>query len=336
MSQPHNAVSSPLKPLSDRYRRTVDYVRLAVTSQCNLRCMYCMREEHTVYNPEGEALSGDEIVSMLAVLARMGVSKVRYTGGEPLLRQDIVRLVRDAKALEGIETVSLTTNGLLLDRYLDDLVAAGIDAINFSFDTFDPERYREITRRNLFDKVHSNLLRLLECDALLVKINVLLLRKVNIDEITTFVELTRDRPVTVRFMELMPFDDHQIWRTGKFMGADKILETLHACYPDLQPMQGDATEYFSFSLPGYKGKVSVIPAFTRNFCSKCTRLRITSAGKAINCLYSREGTDLLDALRSGGQDSLEQLLRKSVEAKPRDGREAGGSALRTSMSEIGG
>ncbi len=327
---------SAQKPLEDLYRRRIDYVRMAVTSQCNLRCMYCMREEHSVYNPEGEQLTGDEIVSIIQALARMGVTKVRFTGGEPLLRPDIVSLVRDAKAVDGIGTVSLTTNGVLLDRYLDDLVAAGIDAINFSIDTFDPERYRDITRRNLFEKVERNLRRLLDCEGLLVKINVLMLRGINIDEIATFVELTRERPVTVRFMELMPFDDHQIWRTGKFMGADMIFAMLNDLYPGLHSMQGDATEYFSFSLSGYQGKVAIIPAFTRNFCSNCTRLRITSAGRAINCLYSREGTDLLCALRGGGQDSLEELLRASVESKPRDGREAGGSSLRTSMSEIGG
>jgi len=325
------------RELTDRFGRSVDYVRVAVTSRCNLRCVYCLREEHAQPGGRGEELQLGEIVRILDVLAGLGVRKVRFTGGEPLLRSDIVDLVGTAKTMAGIETVSLTTNGVLLDRYLDELLEAGIDGVNVSLDTFDRERYREITRRDLFARVEANLARLLETDGLNVKINVLVLRGINADELGRFVELTRHFAVTVRFMELMPFDDHQIWRTGKFMGADKILESLKALYPEIESLRGSSTEFFSFSPPGYAGRISIIPAFTRNFCSTCTRLRITSSGRAMNCLYSREGTDLLGALRNGaGEREIEKLFRKAIEAKPRDGREAGGGSPRTSMSEIGG
>nr|WP_157115586.1 GTP 3',8-cyclase MoaA [Prosthecochloris sp. HL-130-GSB] len=324
--------------LSDRYNRTVDYVRLAVTSACNLRCVYCMREEHGDPVSRYGHLGRHDIGTLLEVLAGFGVRKVRFTGGEPLLRRDIVELVGDAASIEGVRTVSLTTNGILLDRYLDDLLQAGLSAVNMSLDTFDAVRYREITRRDLFRRVSSNLERLLDChEDLQIKINVLLLRGINTGEISRFVELTRDRHVTVRFMELMPFDDHQIWRTGKFMGAEMILEELAGLYPELESVRGYSTEYFSFSLPGYKGSIAIIPAFTRNFCNECSRLRITSSGKALNCLYSRDGVDLLPALRNGaGREGIERLVRQAVLCKPRDGHEAGGSSLRTSMSEIGG
>ncbi|MBF0587355.1 GTP 3',8-cyclase MoaA [Prosthecochloris sp. N3] len=324
--------------LADRYGRMVDYVRLAVTSACNLRCVYCMREEHSVHNPGSELLSRKEIQRLLGVLAGFGVEKVRFTGGEPLLRNDIADLVHDAASIPGIGTVSLTTNGVLLDRYLDSLLAAGLKAVNFSLDTFDRHRYREITRRNLFDRARDNLEMLLGYhEELKIKVNVLLMRGINTAEIRDFVELTRNRPVTVRFMELMPFDDHQIWRTGRFMGYDRILRELQQLYPELQPVRGTATEYYSFTMPGHRGMVAIIPAFTRNFCSRCTRLRITSAGRAISCLYSREGIELLPALRSGADSSeIRRLLYEAVDSKPRDGRHAGGSAVGTSMSEIGG
>ncbi len=297
-----------------------------------------MREEHGLHNVSVEELRHEEIGRVLEVLAGCGVTKVRFTGGEPLLRDDIVDLVRYAKALDGIETVALTTNGVLLDRYLDSLVEAGLDGINFSLDTFDSERYNEITRRNLLPGVLANLESALQqAGTLHVKLNVLLLRGINSGELRLFAELTRHAPVTVRFMELMPFDDYQIWRTGKFMGADKILGALKRIYPELEAMEGHATEHLSFSLPGYLGRVAIIPAFTRNFCNQCNRLRITSGGRIISCLYAQDGVDLLQALRGGaGAEELRELFRQAIDMKPKDGRKAGGNAPRTSMSEIGG
>ncbi len=337
MSQPLSTGSTTNAELADRYGRKVDYLRLALTSRCNLRCVYCMREEHAeVVAPRNE-LSVQEVGRLLEVLAGMGVEKVRFTGGEPLLREDIVELVRLAKSTEGIRKVAITTNGLLLDRYADELLEAGLDALNFSLDTMDAQRYAEITRRDLYPRVESNLMRVFGHPGLEVKVNVLLMRGSNTDEIGRFVELTRERAVTVRFMELMPFDDHQIWRTGRFLGADKMLELLRQHYPAIESVRGTATEYFSFTLPGYRGSVALIPAFTRNFCSKCTRLRVTSGGRAMSCLYSREGTDLRPALMASDDGAaLRELLQECVHQKPRDGREAGDGAPRTSMSEIGG
>lgn len=324
--------------LVDRYNRQVDYARISVTSRCNLRCVYCMREGHRRPDVPVEELHYREICRIVEVLGGSGVRKVRFTGGEPLLRDDIVDLVRYAKSVDGIETVVLTTNGVLLDRFLDMLVEAGLDGINFSLDTFDADRYAAITRRNLLPGVLANLESLLRyADVLKVKINVLLLRGINSSELADFGELARKQLVTVRLMELMPFDDHQIWRTGKFMGADKIFEKLGNIYPVLKSMQGRATEHFSFSLPGYRGNVAIIPAFTRNFCSQCNRLRITSSGRIMSCLYSRNGIDLLKALRERTDTGqLRLLFQQAIDMKPKDGREAGEAVPRTSMSEIGG
>jgi len=219
--------------LVDTFHRPVEYVRIAVTSRCNLRCSYCMREEHKERVDTTSLLNKKEINTIIAMLADLGVTKVRFTGGEPLLRQDIGELIREAKKHASIKTVCLTTNGLLLDRFLPSLIEAGLDAINFSIDTLDRERYHAITRRDDYGRVRKNLDLLLHTEHIAVKLNVVLMRDINSDEIRRFVDLTRDHAVTVRFMELQPFDDNQIWRTGRFIGADKIQELIVQC-PDWQ------------------------------------------------------------------------------------------------------
>jgi GTP 3',8-cyclase len=296
-----------------------------------------MREEHEDHTIAAPELSSQEIGKIIAALASAGVRKIRFTGGEPLLRKDISSLVRDAKSIEGIKTVSLTTNGILLDRHLDDLIDAGLDAINLSLDTLDRERYLSITRRNEFDRVMTNLETLLAKAEFPVKLNVVMMRGVNSDEIRDFIELTKTNALTVRFMELQPFDDNQIWKTGKFMGIDRITEQLRNLNPGVQEKQGESTEHFSFSLPGHKGSVAVIPAYTRNFCSSCNRIRVTSHGKIISCLYDREGFDLMPLLRNNSEKKmLTELFRLAAAHKPEDGKSAAEGQTRTSMSEIGG
>ncbi len=323
--------------LVDTFHRAVDYVRIAVTSQCNLRCSYCMSEAHEGNADTLSLLSKGEIITIMKVLASLGVTKVRFTGGEPLLRKDIAELVEAAKKNSAIKTVGLTTNGLLLDRSLPALIDAGLDAINFSIDTLDRQRYHAITRRDEYLVVRRNLDKLLGTGHISVKLNVVLMRDINSDEIQRFVHLTRDYAITVRFMELQPFDDNQIWRTGRFLGADKIQELLNAHFPELQTIRGSSTQYFSYTLPGHKGSIAIIPAFTRNFCSQCNKIRITSEGKIISCLYDKEGVGLLPLLRSNaGDQALADLFRKAVSQKPEDGKHSASNAVRTSMSEIGG
>jgi cyclic pyranopterin phosphate synthase len=296
-----------------------------------------MREEHEYHTIADPELSSREVGKIIVALASIGIKKIRFTGGEPLLRKDISVLVRQAKSIAGIKTVSLTTNGILLDRHLDELIDAGLDAINLSLDTLDRERYLAITRRNEFDRVMSNLETLLAKATFPVKLNVVMMRGVNGDEIKDFIELTRTHSLTVRFMELQPFDDNQIWKTGKFMGIDKITEQLRSLNPGVQKKQGKSTEYFSFSLPGHQGSIAVIPAYTRNFCSSCNRIRITSHGKIISCLYDKEGLDLMPLLRNNADNNmLTELFRHAAAHKPADGKSAAEGQTRTSMSEIGG
>jgi len=326
-------------PLSDTFHRQVSYARIAVTGECNLRCAYCMREEHDTQSPGTSRMSFTELTTLITVLAEAGITKIRLTGGEPLLRSDIADLVAAAKNTPGIKTVSLTTNGLLLDRRLDALLSAGIDAVNLSIDSLRADRFLTITRRNEFKRVKANLDRLLSLGSVPLKINVVMLRGINDDEIEAFTNLTREPPISVRFMELQPFDDHQIWRTGKFLGMDKIRELLYSVHPQMEELQGSGTEYFSFTLPGYRGSWAIIPAYTRNFCSRCNRLRVRTDGHLVSCLYEKEGINILAAIRKGeSREHLLELVRQSVRQKPEDGKttDRGESSMGTSMSEIGG
>ncbi len=299
-----------------------------------------MSEEHECHSSAShrDTLKTADIALLIRILAGLGIRKIRFTGGEPLLRNDIAELVRTAKDTVGIETVSLTTNGVLLHKHLDGLRKAGLDALNLSIDTLDRERYRAITRRDVFEQVKANLDILLASKAIPVKLNVVMMRGINSDEIAEFMEFTREHAVTVRFMELQPFDDHQIWKTGRFLGLDKIQALLREIYPELLQHRGTSTEYFSFSLSGYEGSTAIIPAYTRNFCSQCNRIRITSEGTVISCLYDKQGIELLPLLQRNAEiEEISDLFRTAVHQKPEDGRNQGeGENLRTSMSEIGG
>ena len=322
--------------LTDRFGRLIDYVRIAVTSACNLRCAYCLRDEADPPQ-KMQQLDVDEAARLIRVLAGMGVRKIRFTGGEPLLHPAITELVKLAKATQGIADVRLTTNGVLLDRQLEALVEAGLDGVNLSLDTLDREKFISITRRDRFTQVRKALDRLLANRTLKVKLNTLLLRGINSDEIPAFVELTREHEVTVRFMELQPFDDQQIWRTGRFMGAAMIRERLVATYPELEAVTGHSTEHYSFRLPDHRGSIAIIPAFSRNFCGNCSKLRITADGKLISCLYHHESIDLKPALKNEmSEEELKNRVADAVRQKPKDGLKSSHDTPASSMSRIGG
>ncbi len=323
--------------LIDRYGRTIDYMRIAITAACNLRCTYCLREDDAGVARKQEQMDAAQIGSIIGVLGRMGIRKIRFTGGEPLLRKDLPELVAIARATPGIESVKLTTNGVLLEKRLPELLEAGIDGINLSLDTLDQARFRSITRRDEYPQVRKALEILKEMPSLRIKINVLLLRGVNDDEIPAFAELTRNSEITVRFMELQPFDDRQIWRTGRFMGAEMIRERLHSAFPDIDPITGRDTEHYSFRIPGCKGSIAIIPAYSRNFCSRCSRLRITAAGNLVSCLYRRESIDLMPILKGDSpEETLILTIEDAVRRKPQDGLKSGDDNAVTSMSQIGG
>jgi len=330
--------------LRDQHGRTFDYLRIAVTDQCNLRCVYCMPEEGVAFVPPPSLLSTEEILRVVRVVARCGVKKIRYTGGEPLVRKDIVDLVAGARASDGVERVHLTTNGILLPKLVSPLVAAGVSGVNVSLDTLDPAKFTTITRRAGAERVLEGIRAVYDAGVSRVKVNVVAMRGFNDDEIPAFAELTRERRITVRFIELMPFDAHQVWKTGKFLSADRIVAALEEAFPHLEPATGSRTEHHAFRVPGYAGTLCVIPAYTRSLCSNCNRIRLTADGRIMNCLYAHEEFDVRALLRGGADDdAVASLFREAMWAKAVDGwaaQRANGArpidASRLSMTQIGG
>jgi len=330
-------VSSP--SLFDQFGRTFDYLRIAVNEKCNLRCIYCMPEKGVPFKPDNALLTMAEITRLLEVAARLGVNKVRFTGGEPLLRKDITELIQAAAGTPGIRSVHLTTNGIFLKSAISELQEAGLTGVNISLDTLDPEKFKQITRRAGLAQVMAGLDAALAAGSLSTKLNVVAMRNSNVNELNRFAELTRDRNIVVRFIELMPFDSHQIWRTGEFYGVDQIIRDLHQAFPHLVVDQGTRTEHNIYRVPGYRGKIAVIPAYSRHLCGACNRIRITADGNILNCLYSHEETNVRDLLRSGAQDSdIEDRMRGAMKKKLENGwvAQKSGAEKRNSMTQIGG
>ncbi|MFQ6611701.1 MAG: GTP 3',8-cyclase MoaA [Fidelibacterota bacterium] len=324
--------------LNDRFGRRFDYLRIALNEHCNLRCIYCMPERGIRFRSSSKLITTREIIRIIQIASGLGVKKIRFTGGEPLLNPDLFRLVKAAVQDIGIESVHITTNGLLLVGKIAQLKKAGLSGVNISLDTLERKKYTLITRRDGLFQVLEGLRAALRAK-INVKINVVALRGFNDSEIPAFVALTRQNPVTVRFIELMPFDAHQIWKTGKFYSQDHIVEDLHEHFPSLVPAEGTKTEQKVFRLPGYCGKIAVIPSYSRDICSSCNRIRITADGKIRNCLYATNEYDLRAQMHNGGTDvDLVALLKKAMWNKPEDGwsAQSKGTPLRESMTQIGG
>jgi len=296
-------------------------------------------EEGINFLPDKKLLTTQEIIRIIQVAAHLGVRKIRFTGGEPLLHKDIIHLISEAVTIQGIESVHLTTNGLYLEKKAASLYKAGLDGINISLDTLNPEKFVKITRRQGLKQVLQNLRLVLNMPFSSVKLNVVIMRNINHTEIGDFSEMSGNDPLTIRFIELMPFDVHQIWRTGRFYSTEKIVEDLKRLYPNLESADGSATEHHIYRIHGYKGKLAAIPAFTRSICTDCNRVRVTADGKIRNCLYSDNEFDLRNLLQQGSSDEkISEIFKKAMWLKPKDGRDAQhkGNQRRESMTQIGG
>jgi len=326
-------------PLIDRFGRKFNYLRIAVNEYCNLRCIYCMPETGTAFKAEDKFLTKNEFCKIIKIMSNLGVSKIRFTGGEPLAHKDLLDLVEFTRLKTDISSIHLTTNGILLPRYIKRLESNGISGVNISLDTLDEEKFQKITRREGLDKVLEGLQLAIDSKIKSVKVNVVLMRDFNNNEIIDFAELTKLNNITVRFIELMPFDSHQIWKTGKFYRAEQIVKDLNLNYNSVSSISGSSTEYYSFKIKDYKGKVAVIPAYTRSLCGACNRIRITADGNLLNCLYAQSETNIREAIRKGMSDSgISQLIKKAMQEKLKDGKIAQlqGNEKRESMTQIGG
>ena len=330
---------SSTEQIIDQFGRVFTYLRIAVNQNCNLRCIYCMPEGGIPLKKSTNIMSQDVIHRILKVSSELGVNKVRFTGGEPLIHPNIISLVEIANKTPGIDSVHITTNAVFLKNIIGDLQKAGLKGINISIDTLDVKKYLLMTRRNTLNKAIEGLEAAISVGLQSIKINVVVLRGFNDYELKDFAELTKEHPITVRFIELMPFDDNQIWKTGKFMSADDIEQNLNQYFPNMVSTVGSNTEHAIYKIPGYKGKIAVIPAFSRDLCTQCNRIRITSDGKIRNCLFSNNENDILDLIKRGGTDAdLKKILIDTMWEKAYNGWEVQNpeSEIRSSMAQIGG
>lgn len=327
--------------MKDSFNRAIDYVRIAVTDRCNLRCFYCMPAEGIPYEPKTHLLSYEEITRLLRVLGGLGFQKVRFTGGEPFLRKDFMQLLENTSELEAFKSIHITSNGTLLQKHIARLKELGITKINLSIDSLDKQRFHKITRRDDFEKVMQTFHMLVD-NGFTIKLNAVIMKGINTQDIIPLAELAKDYPVDVRFIEEMPFNGGYKKNIEMYSAKD-IHADLKTKYPNLEEIEGKHGDTANLlSVPGYKGNIGVIAAFSRTFCNTCNRLRISSKGEIKSCLYDDGAFNIRDYMRSGVTDEqLADKFREIVRLKPKDGFEAekmrkSPTKAMQSMSSIGG
>lgn len=295
--------------MKDAYDRTINYLRISVTDLCNLRCSYCMPENGVVKKLHSEILSVEEIVSIVRAAAELGVNKVRITGGEPLVRNGILEICRQIGAIEGLKEICITTNGILLGGMAKELKQAGVSRVNISLDTLDPAKYKKITRCGELDDVLRGIQAAEEAGLLPLKINTVLIGGFNDDEIGSLVELTRNKEIDVRFIELMPIGECVGWESKCFISSSKVLERE----PQLEPIEGPAAGVETlYRIPGYKGRIGLINPMSHPFCEQCNRIRLTADGKLKTCLHSSEEINLKDL----PYETVKERIASAIKNKP--------------------
>ncbi|MGZ3496519.1 MAG: GTP 3',8-cyclase MoaA [Vulcanimicrobiaceae bacterium] len=326
--------------LADQFHRPITYLRVSVTDKCNLRCVYCMPEPGLPWLPKAQILSYEEIVELVRAAASVGVRSIRLTGGEPLVRKDLSHLVAEIAAIDGIEDIALSTNAMLLEQQIDALVAAGLTRVNISLDTLRPDRFQAIARRPGLDRVLAGIEAAIDRGLSPVKLNCVVMRGQNDDEIADFAEMTRTRAVFVRFIEIMPVEENVGLQRDAYISADEILERVRGV-GQLAPSDGPGgngpARYFAFD--GAPGAVGVISPLSHDYCERCNRVRLTADGKLRLCLFGDYEIDLRTPLRNGASsDDIVDLLRSAMLIKPeRHHLKLGETASRMrAFSEIGG
>ncbi|RJX28050.1 MAG: GTP 3',8-cyclase MoaA [Desulfurivibrio sp.] len=328
--------------LVDLFSRSISYLRVSLTDQCNLRCIYCTPREIGEKLPCGELLSYEELLRVINLAVQLGIRKVRLTGGEPLVRRDIISFIRRLAAIPGLDDIRLTTNGVMLTRYAADLFAAGIRKLNISLDTLKKERFARITGVDLFDQVWQGIRLVQEMGFSPVKLNMVALRGINDDELLDFARLSRTHGLQVRFIEFMPIGDGTIWGEERYISSEEIRERISVLgelvAAQTARLDGPARIY-RFKEDGEAGgSVGFISPISHKFCDQCNRLRLTSEGRLRSCLLSDKETDLKSILRAGGSDDeVKKALVQTILDKPKSHTlfEKEGSC-HGQMSRIGG
>ncbi|KAL4624259.1 molybdenum cofactor biosynthesis protein 1 isoform X1 [Arapaima gigas] len=327
--------------LTDNFGRRHSYLRISLTEKCNLRCecwteplassalhvmgsnawdplsgQYCMPEEGVKLTPHGQLLTAEEVLTLARLFVSEGVQKIRLTGGEPLIRPDVLDIIAELRKLEGLKTIAVTTNGMNLARMLPGLKQAGLDLLNVSLDSLVPARFEFIVRRKGFHKVMEGIDRAVEMGYNPVKVNCVVMRGLNEDELLDFVALTEKKPVEVRFIEYMPFDGNK-WNFKKMVSYQEMLDQIRQQWPDLEPVPGEEADTAkTFKVPGFQGQVGFITSMSDHFCGSCNRLRITADGNLKVCLFGNAEVSLRDRLRSGAtEEELLHIIGAAVSRK---------------------
>ena len=323
----------------DNHNRPITYLRLAVTDRCNLRCFYCMPEEGIKYLPRHQVLTFEEMERLVRVLARLGVQKVRITGGEPFVRSGLMNFMQRLSLIDGLTDLSMTTNGVLTAPHVKQLAELGVRAVNLSLDTLDRERFRTITRRDELPAVLKTLDALLSA-GIQTKINAVVMEGQNTQDLIPLADLTRTLPVDVRFIEEMPFNGEGTHYPVLHWTHRRIIDELSTHFPELQKLPDPPfSTSANYQIPGHLGTIGVIAAFSRTFCGSCNRIRLTAQGTLKTCLYDSGVLDVRALLRSGASDEeLTAAFLKSFAHRPANGFEAEQqrAEVTESMATIGG
>lgn len=328
--------------LLDNHGRKINYLRLAVTDRCNLRCFYCMPEDGLNWLSRTELMSYNEMLQICSLLVKMGIDKIRITGGEPFVRKDIMQFLTALSRLDGLNELTITTNGVLTAPHVKELKNIGVKSVNLSLDTLDANRFFSITGRDEFANVMATLHELLKHN-IEVKINAVVMDGKNTQDIMPLVELTKDLPVSIRFIEEMPFNGDGRVYGGLKWDHVRILEEIKRSYPEIKKLADPlfSTSY-NYQVPGHTGTIGIIAAYSRTFCGTCNRIRITPVGELKTCLYDGGILNIKDLIRSGSnEEQLTQIMLNAFNTRAKDGWEAEGlraanNSIHESMATIGG
>jgi len=298
--------------LKDKFSRQHTYLRISLTELCNLRCTYCMPAEGIQLSPKSHIMSFEEVYTIAKTFVDNGVTKIRLTGGEPLVRRDVDVILKKLAALP-VE-LAISTNAVTVDRFINTFKSCGIQNINVSLDSLNAKKFNEITRRNDFEKVYNNILLLIN-EGFNVKLNAVLIKGFNDNEIIDFIELTKDLPISVRFIEFMPFDGNK-WDKGKMVSYADVMTYVNDSFNENDVIRiADAPNDTSknYKIKGFKGSFAIISSVTNPFCDSCNRIRLTANGQLKNCLFSSTESDLLTPLREG--KDITPIIKKAIQAK---------------------
>ncbi len=326
--------------LIDNHGRKINYLRLAVTDRCNLRCHYCMPAEGIHFAGKDKLLTIEELKLLAGTLVDQGIDKIRLTGGEPFVRKDLMVLLRYLASLQGINELSMTTNATLIGPYIQELKDLGITNINLSMDAIRKETFEKITRRDQFDVVYGNLMTLIE-EGFNLRINFIVLENENEQDIVPILKLQEEYPVSVRFLEEMPFNGGSRNFQSIKWNYKEILEYIRTFYPGFEKLESPETSTsINYKIPGHAGSFGIIPSFSRTFCGSCNRLRITATGDVITCLYGKPKMNVREILR--GADPVARLQTSITEVigqRSKTGFDAQNEhrgVFENSMTSIGG